>query len=76
VSAAAQRGTEDPDLNPIEHAFATLKALLRAAAARTVEALWHTIGQLLDAFTRPNVPATSPTPAMSVQSATALVDQV
>ena len=40
-----------PDLNPIEHAFAKLKALLRTAAARTVAALWHTIGQLLDAFT-------------------------
>jgi transposase len=39
-----------PDLNPIEHAFAKLKALLRTAAARTVEGLWHTIGQLLDAF--------------------------
>ena len=36
---------------PIEHAFAKLKALLRTAAARTVAALWHTIGQLLDAFT-------------------------
>lgn len=40
-----------PDLNPIEHAFAKLKALLRSAAARTIEALWHTIGQLLAAFT-------------------------
>jgi transposase len=39
-----------PDLNPIEQAFAKLKALLRTAAARTVEALWHTIGQLLAAF--------------------------
>ena len=39
-----------PDLNPIEQAFAKLKALLRSAAARTIEALWHTIGQLLDAF--------------------------
>jgi transposase len=39
-----------PDLNPIEHAFARPKALLRTAAARTVEELWHTIGQLLDAF--------------------------
>jgi hypothetical protein len=38
-------------LNPIEHAFANLKALLRSAAARTIAALWHTIGQLLDAFT-------------------------
>jgi transposase len=40
-----------PDLNPIEHAFAKLKALLRAAARRTVEALWQTLGHALDAFT-------------------------
>jgi transposase len=40
-----------PDLNPIEQAFAKLKALLRTAAARTVAALWNAIGQLLDAFT-------------------------
>jgi transposase len=40
-----------PDLNPIEQAFAKLKALLRSAAARTVDVLWHTIGQLLDDFT-------------------------
>ena len=40
-----------PDLNPIEQAFAKLKALLRTAAARTIDALWHTIGRLLDAFT-------------------------
>ena len=39
-----------PDLNPIEQAFAKLKALLRSAAARTVDVLWRTIGQLLDAF--------------------------
>ena len=39
-----------PDLNPIEQAFAQLKALLRSAAARTVDVLWPTIGQLLDAF--------------------------
>ena len=39
-----------PDLNPIEQAFAKLKTLLRTAAARTVEALWHAIGQLIDAF--------------------------
>jgi transposase len=40
-----------PDLNPIEQAFAKLKALLRKAAARTREALWITIGRLLDTFT-------------------------
>jgi transposase len=39
-----------PDLNPIEQVFAKLKALLRKAAARTREALWTTIGSLLDAF--------------------------
>jgi transposase len=40
-----------PDFNPIENAFAKLKTLLRAAAERTVEALWHRIGDLLDCFT-------------------------
>jgi transposase len=39
-----------PDLNPIEQLFAKLKALLRTAATRTVDALWHAIGQALDAF--------------------------
>jgi len=39
-----------PDLNPIEQMFAKLKALLRRAAARTQEALWTTIGQLLNSF--------------------------
>jgi transposase len=36
-----------PDLNPIEQIFAKLKALLRKAAARTVDALWKTIGDLI-----------------------------
>jgi transposase len=40
-----------PDFNPIENAFAKLKALLRKAAERTIDALWTTIGRLLDAFT-------------------------
>jgi len=40
-----------PDLNPIEQLFAKLKALLRQAATRTRDALWSTIGQLLDRFT-------------------------
>ena len=39
-----------PDLNPIEQAFAKLKALLRDAAARTTEALWAAVGRLLDRF--------------------------
>jgi transposase len=40
-----------PDLNPIEMAFAKLKALLRKAAERTVGALWDRIGLVLSAFT-------------------------
>jgi transposase len=40
-----------PDFNPIENAFAKLKALLRKAAERTVGALWDRIGITLDAFT-------------------------
>ena len=40
-----------PDFNPIENAFAKLKALLRKAAERTVEGLWDAIGRLLDLFT-------------------------
>ncbi len=39
-----------PDLNPIEKLFSKLKALLKKAAHRTVEALWNEIGKLLDAF--------------------------
>ena len=39
-----------PDLNPIELLFAKLKALLRKAAERSIEALWDRIGTLLDAF--------------------------
>ena len=39
-----------PDLNSIEQVFAKLKALLRKAKARTVDALWSTIGSLLDPF--------------------------
>lgn len=39
-----------PDLNPIEQVFSKLKALLRSAQARTLEALWSVIGSLLDRF--------------------------
>ena len=39
-----------PDLNPIEQAFAKLKALLRKAAERTVDRLWSAIGRLLELF--------------------------
>ena len=40
-----------PDFNPIENAFAKLKALLRAKAERTIAALWDTVGSLIDLFT-------------------------
>lgn len=36
-----------PDLNPIEMAYSKLKALLKKAAARTVEALWSAIAHAL-----------------------------
>jgi transposase len=40
----------NPDFNPIENAFAKLKALLRKAAQRTVEGLWTAIGDMPPAF--------------------------
>ena len=39
-----------PDLNPIENAFAKLKALLRKAAARSIEQLWEAIGQSIQTY--------------------------
>ena len=40
-----------PDFNPIENAFAKLKALLRKAAARTINDLWDAIRDALPQFT-------------------------
>lgn len=37
-----------PDFNPIEKAFARLKAMLRRAGERTVSGLWSLIGSLVD----------------------------
>ena len=39
-----------PDLNPIEQFFSKLKALLRKAAARTIDTLWKVIGLCLTDF--------------------------
>jgi transposase len=39
-----------PDLNPIEQAIAKLKAHLRKAQERSIDALWQRIGRLLDLF--------------------------
>lgn len=40
-----------PDFNPIENAFAKLKALMRARAERTIAALWNAVGSLVELFT-------------------------
>ena len=40
-----------PDFNPIENAFAKLKAALRKAAARTLDDLWNTVHDALPSFT-------------------------
>lgn len=40
-----------PDFNPIENAFAQIKALLRKAAARTIPALAEAIATAIDAVT-------------------------
>ncbi|MCW2763473.1 MAG: Transposase protein [Marmoricola sp.] len=40
-----------PDLNPIEMAFAKLKAHLRKQACRTIDDLWRAIGDVCDLFT-------------------------
>jgi transposase len=40
-----------PDFNPIENAFAKLKALVRRAAARTRDDLWNAIRDAMPPFT-------------------------
>ena len=57
-SAIAATGAElrylppySPDLNPIEMAYSKLKALLKKAAARTIEALWSAIGEAIAQIT-------------------------
>ena len=39
-----------PDLNPIENAFSKLKAMLRKAAARTVDQLWEAIARIIPTY--------------------------
>lgn len=39
-----------PGLNPIENAFAKFKALLKKAAARTVDQLWDAIAQIIQTY--------------------------
>ena len=40
-----------PDLNPIEMAFAKLKAHLRKAKARSIDDLWKAVGSICDLYT-------------------------
>ncbi len=39
-----------PDFNPIEMAFSKLKALLRKAAARTIDDLWSAVADIIDSI--------------------------
>lgn len=41
-----------PDLNPIEMAYSKLKALLKKAAARTIDTLWTAIADAIGKITR------------------------
>ena len=40
-----------PDFNPIENAFARLKAILKKVAARTITELWSAIAAAIETFT-------------------------
>ena len=40
-----------PDFNPIEKAFSKLKALLRKAAAHTIDDLYQAVANAIDAIT-------------------------
>jgi hypothetical protein len=55
-----------PDFNPIENAFAKLKAMLRKAAQRSVEGLWGAIGRIIE----------QPIEAMQRKAATPFGDRV
>ena len=57
--------TYSPDFNPIEMAFAKLKAFLKKHAPRTVDDLWDTIARGIDAFSPSNASNTSLLPVMT-----------
>jgi transposase len=48
--SANQQPPYSPDFKPIEMAFSKLKALLRKAAARTIDELWSVVAACLQAF--------------------------
>ena len=39
-----------PDFNPIENAFAKLKAMMRARAERTIADIWNAVGPIVELF--------------------------
>ena len=59
--------------NPIEQVFAKLKAMLRKTQARTVDALWSAIGQLLERFGSAECEHYFATAAIASQGDSALV---
>jgi len=48
------------DFNPIENAFAKLKAMFRKAVERTLEALWSTVVSIIETFAPPSAPTILP----------------
>lgn len=53
-----------PDLNPIEQVFAKLKSLLRATAARSIDALWTSSATRSNGSAQPNAPTIWLTPVI------------
>ena len=48
---AMERREQEPSTPSIEQVFAKLKAVLRAKAIRTVDALWAALGTIADVIT-------------------------
>ena len=55
-----------PNFNPIQKAFAKLKAMLRSTEQRTVSGLWDFIGLCIDLF-KPDECETTLSPAATIQ---------
>jgi transposase len=63
------------DLNPIEIAFAKLKALLRARAIRSIDALWRAIGEICDLFSPQEMPKLLRRRRIRIQSKSDALDE-
>jgi len=64
-----------PDHNPDRNGIPKLKALLRARAIRTMEALWKALGTSSIASTQTNAPTFSAMPAISSHPENALISE-